>query len=110
MLVRLFVCLALAVSIPFAIVPLQARNLPAPEADCCAPLQEDGIKNDCPKHAPASSQERPCCAGCLAGLALFVTDPATSALPPPTGEQSYASFSEDGSARTQRPPVPPPRA
>jgi len=106
---RFLLCLILSCSIAFAAVPRQA-SLPEPEkTSCCMKTKTESVGHDCDHHAPKSDQEKQCCAACAFGLALF----ATAAAPfvyPPVGDESFAAFISSEQTRSQRPPVPPPRA
>jgi hypothetical protein len=106
---RLLVCLVTSASIAVAVIPAQAVVPQVVKAGCCAKMKMDAQANDCGQHAPKSDQEKECCAACVFGLALFFT-PATPFFYPPTGEESFATLSMSEYVRSDRPPVPPPRA
>ena len=106
---RLLVCLVTSASIAVAVIPAQAAVPQVVKAGCCAKMKMDAQANDCGHHAPKSDQEKECCAACVFGLALFFT-PATPFVYSPSGEESFASLSIHEHVRSDRPPVPPPRA
>jgi hypothetical protein len=104
---RLLICLLTSASIAVAVVPTQAA-VPQTKAGCCAKMKMDAPANDCGHHAPKSSQEKECCAGCVFCLAILVkTIPLVY---PPTGEESFTTVAIREHVRSHRPPVPPPRA
>ena len=107
--IRLLVCLVTSASIAVAVIPAQAVVPQVVKAGCCAKMKMDAQANDCGHHAPKSDQEKECCAACVFGLALFFT-PATPFIYSPSGEESFATLSIHEHVRSDRPPVPPPRA
>jgi hypothetical protein len=73
-------------------------------------MKMDGRANDCGHHAPKSNQEKECCIGaCGFCFALFFI-PTSPLIYPPSGEESFARLLIREHVRSQRPPVPPPRA
>jgi hypothetical protein len=104
---RLLVCLVTSASIAVAVIPAQAAVPQVVKAGCCAKM--DAPANDCGHHAPKSDQEKECCAACVFGLALFFT-PVTPFIYSPSGEESFATLSVHEHVRSDRPPIPPPRA
>ena len=106
---RLLVCLLTSASIAVAVIPAQAVVPQVVKAGCCAKMKMDAPANDCGHHAPKSDPEKECCAACVFGLALFFT-PATPFIYSPSGEESFASLAIHDHVRSDRPPVPPPRA
>ena len=106
---RLLVCLVTSASIAVAVIPAQAAVPQVVKAGCCAKMKMDAPANDCGHHAPKSDQEKDCCAACVFGLALFLT-PATPFIFSPSSEESFASVPFCEHFRSDRPPVPPPRA
>jgi hypothetical protein len=106
---RLLLCLLLSCSIGFAAIPRQA---PAPEIEktsCCAKTKTASVTHDCDRHAPKSDQDKECCALCAFGLALLATF-ANPFIYPPLGDETFAAYISSEHSRSQRPPVPPPRA
>src|ERR1700674_4887818 len=106
---RLLICLVISCSIALAAVP---ARMPVPQiekADCCAKIKAEAASNDCDHHAPKSDQEKQCCAACPYGCALLLTAAAPFVYPP-VGDESFAAFISSEHTRSQRPPVPPPRA
>jgi hypothetical protein len=106
---RLLVCLAISASIAVAVIPTQAAVPQVVKAGCCAKMKMDPQANDCGHRAPKSEKEKECCAACVFGLALFFV-PATPFVYSSSGEESFASLSICEHFRSDRPPVPPPRA
>ena len=106
---RLLVCLLTSASIAAAVVPAQAVVPQVVKAGCCAKMKMDAPANDCGHHAPKSNQEKECCAACASCVALLPSIPRPFVYPP-TGEESFASLSIREHVRSDRPPVPPPRA
>jgi hypothetical protein len=105
---RLLMCLVTSASIAVAVIPAQAVVPQAVKAGCCAKMKMDAPANDCGHHAPKSEQEKQCCAGCVFCLAILVR--TTSFVYPPTGGESFATVAIREHVRSDRPPVPPPRA
>lgn len=101
--------LLISCTIAFAAAPRQATAPEPAKTDCCAKMKIESAGHDGDHHPPKSDQEKQCCAACPLGLALLVT-PATPFLYPPVGDQSFAAFISSEHTRSQRPPVPPPRA
>jgi hypothetical protein len=106
---RLLICLLASASIAVAGIPAQAVVPQVVKAGCCTKMKMDPQANDCGHHAPKSDQEKECCAACVFGLALFFT-PVTPFVYSPSGEEYFATLSIRGHVRSDRPPVPPPRA
>ncbi len=106
---RLLICLAISASIAFAVIPAQSAVPQIEKASCCAKMKMDAPPNDCGHHAPKSDQEKQCCAACAFGLGLFLTS-VTPFVYLPSGEESFATLSIHEHLRSDRPPVPPPRA
>jgi hypothetical protein len=106
---RFLVCLVTSASIAAAVIPAQAVVPQIVKAGCCAAMKMDAPASDCGHHAPKSNQEKECCAACVFGLALFIT-PVTPSIYPPSSGESFAAFFLHEHLRSNRPPVPPPRA
>ena len=106
---RLFVCLVTSVSIAAAVIPAQAAAPLVLKAGCCARMKMDAPANDCGHHAPKPDQDKQCCSGCVFCVAIL-SPAARPFVYPPTGEESFATFSIREHVRSDRPPVPPPRA
>lgn len=106
---RLLVCLVTSASIAVAVIPARAAVPRVVKAGCCAMMKLGAPANDCGHHAPKSNQEKECCAACAFGLALFLI-PAMPFLYPPSGEELFAGLAIREHVRSDRPPVPPPRA
>ena len=106
---RFLLAVITSASIAAAVVPAQAVVPQVVKPGCCAKVKMDEPANDCGHHAPKSNQEKECCAVCVLGLALFLS-PATPFVYPPTGDESFATLAFREQVRSDRPPVPPPRA
>jgi len=106
---RLLICLLVSCAVALAAVPAQMPVPQVEKEDCCAKMKTHDASHECERHAPKSDEENHCCAACAFGLALFVS-PATPFIYPPTGDQSFAAFISSDHLRSDRPPVPPPRA
>jgi hypothetical protein len=107
--VRIVIALILSCSIAFAAVPRQPLVSGLAKTDCCAKMKTESSAHECQRHAPKPDQDQQCCALCAFGLALLTTV-ATPFVYPPTGDQTFAAFISSGHLRSDRPPVPPPRA
>ena len=99
--------LAICGSLALAAVPAQAA-VPQVKAGCCASMKMDPQVNDCDQHAPKPTEDQQCCSMCAFSLALLPA--ATTFIYPPTGQESFANLSISERVRSDRPPVPPPRA
>jgi hypothetical protein len=106
---RFLICLLLSCSIAFAAVPRQPLVSELQTTDCCAKMKAESATHECDRHAPKSDQDKQCCALCAFGLALFAAF-ATSFIYPPVGDETFAAYISSEHSRSQRPPVPPPRA
>ena len=108
---RLLLCLLLSSSIALAAIPVQVQVHAGEieKQDCCAKMAGAKSGDGCARHAPASSEEKQCCLACAFGLALFL-DGARSFVYPPVGDEAFAAFVSTELSRSDRPPVPPPRA
>ena len=85
-------------------------NLPQVEkAGCCAAMKAGAKLHECDQPAPKSEDDKQCCAACALGCAVLVTAGAPFVYPS-TGEEKFAVFISSGRLRSDRPPVPPPRA
>jgi hypothetical protein len=104
---RFLVCLLISCSIAFAAVPTQVAVPQMEKADCCAKLKANAT-GGCDRHAPKSNEDKQCCSLCAFCVAILAT--TTPFVYTPTGEESFASFLNRELIRSDRPPVPPPRA
>jgi len=68
-----------------------------------------GERGHCGGSEPVKSQDRQCCPGCTVGLSLFLTSTAAFIFSPEGGERFIDEIAAS-SSRSDRPPVPPPRA
>jgi hypothetical protein len=106
---RLLLCLLLSCSIAFAAVPRDPLPSEIEKTSCCAKMKMEAATHDCDRHAPKSDQDQQCCAFCAFGLAVL-TSSATPFVYPPVGDEIFAAYISSEHSRSQRPPVPPPRA
>jgi hypothetical protein len=106
---RLLVCLLLSCSIAFAVVPQQPLVPEIEKTSCCAKMKTESVGHECDRHAPKSDQDKQCCAFCALGLGLLATFAAPFVYPP-VGNETFAAYISSEHSRSQRPPVPPPRA
>jgi hypothetical protein len=106
---RGLLCLLLFSSIAFAAVPRQAPPPESAKTDCCAKMKTESASRECDRHTPKSDQDKECCALCAIGLALVATFAAPFVYPP-VGDETFAAYLSSEHSRSQRPPVPPPRA
>jgi hypothetical protein len=106
---RLLVCLLLSCSIAFAVVPREPLVPATEKMSCCAKMKMETVGHDCERHAPKPDQDKQCCAFCALGLGLPATF-AAAFVYPPVGDETFAAYISSEHTRSQRPPVPPPRA
>jgi hypothetical protein len=106
---RILICLVVSCSIAFAAVPAQMPVTQIEKTSCCAKMKMESAAHDCDRHAPKSDQDQQCCAFCVFGLVLVAAF-ATPFVYPPVGDETFAAYISSGHSRSQRPPVPPPRA
>jgi hypothetical protein len=100
----------LALALLCAIAPLGAAAAPPQsKASCCTVPAAKGENERCRKEMPRSTPERQCCATCVTALAM-VAGLTPSALVPPGHDRIFENFTEGNRERSERPPVPPPRA
>jgi hypothetical protein len=108
---RFLLCLLISCSIAAAAIPSRT-SAPVPQTektDCCAKMKTESATRECDRHAPKSDQDKECCALCTIGLALVATFAAPFVYPP-VGDETFAAYLSSEHSRSQRPPVPPPRA
>jgi hypothetical protein len=106
---RFLLCLLLSCSIAFAAIPRQPLVSEFQKEDCCAKMKAQSASHECDRHAPKSDEEKQCCAFCAFGLAVLASS-ATPFIYPPVGDETFAAYISSEHTRSQRPPVPPPRA
>ena len=106
---RFLVCLVTSASIAVAVIPAQAVVPQVVKTGFCAKMKMDAQTNDCGHHVPKSEQDKECCAACVFGLSLFFSA-ATPFVYASSGGESFATLSMREHIRSDRPPVPPPRA
>ena len=105
-LLRLLICLAISCSLGLASIASQAA-VPLAKAGCCAQMEKDAEPKDCGQHSQ-KNEDKQCCSMCAFCVAVLATK--TPFVYPPTGEESFATLSLREHVRSERPPVPPPRA
>jgi len=106
---RFLVCLVVASSIALAAVPRQPAPAAGGRTDCCATMTGPSATHECERHAPKPEPDAQCCALCAMGCALLVTLAAPFVYPP-VGDETFPAYICSEPSRSQRPPVPPPRA
>jgi hypothetical protein len=106
---RFLLCLLLSCAIGFAAIPRQPVVPELQKTDCCAKMKTESLGHECDRHAPKPDPDKQCCAACALGLAAIVSA-ATPFVYPPVGDETFAAFISSEHSRSQRPPVPPPRA
>jgi hypothetical protein len=106
---RLLLCLFVSCTIAFAAVPRQPLVPEVEKTSCCAKMKMESTAHECDRHAPKSDQDQQCCAFCAFGLAVLASS-AASFVYPPVGDETFAAYISSEHSRSQRPPVPPPRA
>jgi hypothetical protein len=107
---RLLLCSSLSASLAFAAIPRQPLLVPEVEKnDCCAKMKTVPGNHECERHAPKPDPDQQCCAACASCFAT-VGATATSFIYPPVGDETFAAYISSEHTRSQRPPVPPPRA
>jgi hypothetical protein len=92
-----------------AAIPRQPLLPEIQKSDCCAKMKAESQSHDCDHQAPKSDPEKQCCAACAFGLAGILAG-ATPFIYPAAGDQTFAAYLLSERTRSQRPPVPPPRA
>jgi hypothetical protein len=107
-LLRCFV-LIVALSIFAVILPVRAEvpQPPRHRMSCCGHMASE--RGHCGGSEPVKSQDRQCCPGCTVGLSLFLASTAAFIFLPESGERLSDEIAAS-SSRSDRPPVPPPRA
>jgi len=106
---RFLLCLLLSCSISFAVIPRQPLVSEFQKVDYCAKMKAQSASHDCERHAPKPEPDKQCCAACAFGLAAVIAA-ATPFVYPPVGDETFAAYISSEHSRSQRPPVPPPRA
>jgi hypothetical protein len=106
---RLLLWLLLSCSFAFAAIPREPLVPEIEKRNCCTKMKMESAAHECDRHAPKSDHDKQCCAFCALSLGL----PATFAAPflyPSVGDETFAAYISSEHSRSQRPPVPPPRA
>lgn len=102
-------CLLLSLSLAFAAMPRQPLVPKIQKTDCCAKMKMDSAKHECDHQPPKPDPDQQCCTACAFGLTGILAT-ATPFLYPPVGDENFAAYVMSEQTRSQRPPVPPPRA
>jgi anaerobic selenocysteine-containing dehydrogenase len=106
---RLLICLVISGSIALGAVPMRISLPQVEKAGCCAKMKAEPKSQACDRHAPKSEDDKQCCAACALGCAVL----ANAGIPfvyPANGDEKFAAFISSERLRSDRPPVPPPRA
>jgi hypothetical protein len=106
---RFLVCLVLSSSLALAAIPREPLVPEIEKADCCAKMKAESVSHACDRHAPKSDPDKQCCAACAFGLTGIISTGAPFVYPP-IGDETFAAYISSEQTRSQRPPVPPPRA
>jgi hypothetical protein len=106
---RLLICLVISCSIAFAAVPAHMPVTQIEKASCCATMKMESATHDCDRHAPKPEPDKQCCTTCALCLTAVIAS-ATPFVYPPVGDETFAAYISFEHSRSQRPPVPPPRA
>ena len=106
---RLLVCLAIFCSIALGAVPMQVGLPQIEKAGCCTKMKAEAKLHDCERHQRKSDNDKECCAACALGCAVLATA-GTPFVYPCMGDEKFAAFISSERLRSDRPPVPPPRA
>ena len=109
---RTMAFLGLALGSLIATTPLSLRA-PLPQitrSSCCAfGTTAGGQSDDCGRHSPNSKQDRQCCANCFIPVVASLNS-ASGLIPPTPDAEEFPCLVTHEQGRTDRPPVPPPRA
>src|SRR5437870_581684 len=101
-------------AIVFALVVLTAnagtmRTTPATPApkksNCCA---QHKAEDPC-SHRSAPQEQQQCCVSCPLCVAILINSGVNLSFPP-AGDEFFPDFTANAPSRSDRPPVPPPRA
>jgi hypothetical protein len=106
---RFLLCQLLSSSLALAAIPREPQVPEIEKTDCCAKMKANPASHDGEQPAPKPDPDKQCCvlcANCVAG----VLPPAVPFVYPPMGTETFAAYIFAGQTRSQRPPVPPPRA
>jgi hypothetical protein len=107
---RFLLCSLLSTSIAFAAVPRQPLVIAeVHKDDCCAMMKTPSANHECERHPPKHDSDQQCCAACVSCVATIAVA-VGSFVYPPVGEQAFAHYISSEHLRSDRPPVPPPRA
>jgi hypothetical protein len=93
-----------AVTLP---VRAEVPQPPRQRMSCCAHMA--GERGHCGGGEPVKSPDRQCCPACTVGLSLFLASGSVFIFSPERGERLISEIAASAS-RSDRPPVPPPRA
>ena len=99
----------ISASISTIVLPLQAKMMRPAKAGCCEHMTAPTSDGDCGGHPAKPSPDRQCCAACALGLTLFLAT-ATPLINSQSEGRLISSNFLSTSERSDRPPVPPPRA
>src|SRR5438270_5271127 len=99
----------ISASISTIVLPLQAKIVLKPKTGCCEHMTAPNNDGDCGGNPAKPSPDRQCCAACALGLTLFLAT-ATPLINSQSEGRLISSNFLSTSERSDRPPVPPPRA
>lgn len=106
---QFLICFILSASLVFAALPRQPLLPQIQKTDCCAKIKMEFATHDCDQQTPKPDPDQQCCAACAFGLAAVLANAAAS-IYPPVADENFAAYVLSEQTRSQRPPIPPPRA
>jgi hypothetical protein len=106
---KLLLFAVMSAAISTIVLPAQAKMTQPSKAGCCEHMTAPGSDDGCGGHPAKPSPDRQCCAACALGLTLFLGMSTPLIYSPAEGETISSDFLSK-SDRSDRPPVPPPRA
>ena len=108
--IRLLVPVIMVIVLVTTFVPARAAT-GLIKASCCASMKANTFAGDsgCRHDQPTQSNDERCCAGCAFCVAVLPARTNRFACPP-AAEQGFTMLLVNALSRSERPPVPPPRA
>jgi hypothetical protein len=106
---RFLVSLVVSASIAVAAIPPEVPVPKGVKTGCCAMMKAGSFEGNCGHQPSKSDQDKQCCLGCGFCVATILSN-TTPFVYSPTGEESFATLFVREHLRSDRPPVPPPRA
>src|SRR6267378_7334771 len=106
---KLLLVALISASVSTIVLPIQAKMIRSAKAGCCQHMTAPNNDGDCGNHPGKPSPDRQCCAACALGLTLFLAT-ATPLINSQSEGRLISSNFLSTTERSDRPPVPPPRA